>query len=312
MVGTVNHPSARYGRRGDSMMAHVTPGEQIVPKQVLDKNPDLVMHIAHAIRNQGADPKKYKVGQNMSINPETGHPEFGFFSHGIGRILKAIAPIAVGAINPIAGAAVGAGLGASGGGGILGGLTGAASGYFGGNVLSGAGDAISAGGGLSNIITGAENGLTNSASSLGSLLGVGGSTISGAGNLLQAASLASSIGSPKTSQPSAAGPGTAAPAAYKPVLPDAMAMPSSLNQMSAYSPEQVRSALATQGVNGGLGKDEQSYYTNLLQRSLIGPGNQVNTSNPNFLMPIESQYYSQKGLNTSDPNQFLSGLSTLS
>ncbi len=318
MVGYTNH-IAKQGRRGDTMVAHVTKGETIVPKPVLDKNPDLVMHIAHAIRNAGANPDHYTVGKDMSINPDTGHPEFGFFNSLFkNKIFRTVAPIVLGAINPALGAAAGGIMGASNGGGIMGGLTGAAGGYFGGSALSGGISGLSTAplsgigpvgqGGISGFLSGASGGASNAASALGGALGIGGSTMGGASKFLQAASLASSIGSPKTSQPSAAGPGTAAPAAYKPVMPGAMNMPSSLNQMSAYSPEQMRSALATQGINGGLGKDEQSYYTNLLQRSLIGPGNKVNTSNPNFLMPIESQYFSQRGLNTSDPTQFLSGL----
>src|SRR5690242_11858556 len=122
MAGTSHHPIASYGRRGDTMVAHVTPGEQIVPEPVLRANPQLARIIAQAIKEAGADPKKYKVGSEMSINPETGHPEFGFFSHGIGKILKAVAPAVVGAFNPALGAAVGAGLGYSSGGGVMGGL----------------------------------------------------------------------------------------------------------------------------------------------------------------------------------------------
>jgi hypothetical protein len=91
--------------------------------------------------------------------------------------------------------------------------------------------------------------------------------------------------------------------------PTELGLPGSLNELSAFSPEQQRSALATRGVNQGLGSDEDSYYKNLIQRSLIGDGNKVDKSNPNFLMPIESQYFSQKGLNTSDIMKFLQGLS---
>jgi hypothetical protein len=98
-------------------------------------------------------------------------------------------------------------------------------------------------------------------------------------------------------------------APFKPVRPGEVNRPQSLNELAAFSPEQARSSLATQGLNQGLGAEEDSYYRNLLQRSLIGEGNKVDTSNPNFLMPIESQYFSQQGKNTSDIMEFLRGIS---
>lgn len=98
-------------------------------------------------------------------------------------------------------------------------------------------------------------------------------------------------------------------APFKPVRPGEVARPSSLNEMAAFSPEQARSSLATQGLNQGLGAEEDAYYRNLLQRSLIGEGNKVNASPNSFLMPIESQYFSQRGINTSDPMEFLRGIS---
>ena len=65
------------GRNGDTRMAHVAPGEMVVPRQVMQNNPQMARGIASAIRSEGADPKRYMVGtpQN-SINPNTGQPEF--------------------------------------------------------------------------------------------------------------------------------------------------------------------------------------------------------------------------------------------
>jgi hypothetical protein len=65
------------GRNGDTRMAHVAPGEMVVPRQVMQNNPQMARGIASAIRSEGADPRRYMVGtpQN-SINPNTGQPEF--------------------------------------------------------------------------------------------------------------------------------------------------------------------------------------------------------------------------------------------
>lgn len=95
--------------------------------------------------------------------------------------------------------------------------------------------------------------------------------------------------------------------AFNPTRPDALARPSSLSDYSSFTPEQERSALATKGINQGLGKDEDSYYKNLIQRSLIGDNNQP-APDTNSLLPIESQYFSQGGMNTSGIMDFLKQL----
>ena len=68
---------ARYGRGGDTRMAHVAPGEMVVPRQVLQENPQVARGLGRAFRDVGADPLRYVVGSsNNSINPVTGKPEF--------------------------------------------------------------------------------------------------------------------------------------------------------------------------------------------------------------------------------------------
>ena len=63
---------ARMGRYGDTRMAHVTPGEKIVPTNVLRNRPDLAQGINSALMSQGMDPRRYTVGaQNNSNNPNT-------------------------------------------------------------------------------------------------------------------------------------------------------------------------------------------------------------------------------------------------
>lgn len=135
--------------------------------------------------------------------------------------------------------------------------------------------------------------------SVGSVLGPIasiGSAISGAQGLL---------GGNRQKAPAAPKPAQAAP--FNPTRPDAMSRPGSLSGFDSFTPEQERSSLATRGINQGLGRDEDSYYRNLIQRSLIGEGNQV-APNTNSLLPIESQYFSQQGMNTSGIMDFLKQL----
>jgi len=251
---TVNSNLSQYGRYGDTMMAHVAPGERIVPADVLDDNPDLAEAIAIAIKRAGADPDRYVVGSgNQSINPDTGSPEF-FFKK-VFKAIKKFAPVAAIAapfLLPGVGAAVG------------GGLLGSASKVLG--VVNGAKGLF--GGGEEK-----SNGVTNIYNQQGQQ--------------------------------------EVAPAqaeAFTPSRPDAMSRPGSLSELSSFAPEQERSALATRGINQGLGSEEDAYYRNLLQRSLIGDSNQVQANNDQFLMPIESQYFSKRGQNTSDVMKFLQGI----
>ena len=68
---------ARMGRYGDTQMAHVAPGEKIVPTNVLNNRPDLARGINSALMSEGMDPRRYTVGtQSNSNNPNTGLPEF--------------------------------------------------------------------------------------------------------------------------------------------------------------------------------------------------------------------------------------------
>ena len=68
---------ARYGRNGDTMMAHVAPGEMVVPQDVLQSNPQVARGLGVAFRDSGMDPLRYTVGSGYnSINPVTGEPEF--------------------------------------------------------------------------------------------------------------------------------------------------------------------------------------------------------------------------------------------
>jgi hypothetical protein len=309
---------AKYGNFEDTMMAHVAPGEQIVPKPVLDANPQLALAIVRAIRQSGVDPEQFRVGSDMDINPYTGHPEFGFFKK-LFKVAKAVAPIAVGfipGVGPIASAAMGAGIGALGGGGIKGAITGGLSGYGGSGLASGlraAGSLPTAGvigpqsgtifGGVSNVLKGSPGAFGALTSGIS-----GGGLLDNASKIMQAMSVIApqkqSIANQRIGDPS-----TPAVKDFTPKKQEAMSRPASLNEFAGFSPEQERSALATKGINSGLGAEENAYYINLLNRTMIGDGGEVNRSSQDFLMPIESQYFSRRGKNTSDIIKFLQGIS---
>jgi len=110
----------RMGRFGDTRMAHVSPGEMVVPKEILDKRPNLQRGIMGAIAQEGMDPRRYRVGtpQN-SINPMTGQPEY----FNLKKLLKFAAPFVLG---PAIGSMLGSFGGATAMGGALRGALGAA------------------------------------------------------------------------------------------------------------------------------------------------------------------------------------------
>ena len=113
---------ARMGREGDNFVVHASEKEVMVPKEVAEKNPELVGQIKQAIAAEGADPEAYVVGSDRnSINPYTGQREFFLkkIVKGIKKVFKkaakVILPVALNVIFPgmgtIASAAIGAGIG---------------------------------------------------------------------------------------------------------------------------------------------------------------------------------------------------------
>lgn len=94
---------ADQGRGTDSMIAHVTPGETLIPPEVLDRFPELEAAIAAAFQNMGGDHREFRVGSDQQkINPLTGQPEF----FGLGKIFKGIKKIVKKVMsNPITAAA---------------------------------------------------------------------------------------------------------------------------------------------------------------------------------------------------------------
>jgi hypothetical protein len=121
---------ASYGRYGDDKLVHAETGELIVPKALIEDNPQLRDSIFNHLRNMGIeDPERYVVGSDAnSINPDTGLPEFFLKKifkkvkkavkkvvKSVKKVVKKVAPIVlpiVGSmfLGPIYGAAFGSGI----------------------------------------------------------------------------------------------------------------------------------------------------------------------------------------------------------
>lgn len=113
---------AQMGRGGDNFVVHASEREMMVPREVVEKNPELRQQIMQSIAAEGADPNAYIVGNDAnSINPMTGQREFFLkkLVRGIKNVVKKIAPIVLPvALNflfpgmgTIAAGAIGSGIG---------------------------------------------------------------------------------------------------------------------------------------------------------------------------------------------------------
>ena len=87
---------AQMGRGGDNFIVHASEREMLVPREVVENNPQLRQQIMQGIAAEGADPNAYVVGnQANSINPMTGQREFFLkkLVSGIKNVVKKVAPI---------------------------------------------------------------------------------------------------------------------------------------------------------------------------------------------------------------------------
>ena len=115
-LSDVSQLAAAQGRGGDTTIAHLTPGEVVLPVQAM-QDPAFEEVVERRLNEIGVDPEQYVVGAGIaSLNPMTGLEEFGFFKK-VGKFLKkaakVVAPIAM--LVPGVGTAVGAALGGIGG-----------------------------------------------------------------------------------------------------------------------------------------------------------------------------------------------------
>ena len=85
---------AGLGRFGDDVIVHAQTGELVIPKKILDDNPEIKEAVFQQLMAQGVeDPEQYVVGSSSaSINPETGLAEYGFFK----SIRRAVSKVAKG------------------------------------------------------------------------------------------------------------------------------------------------------------------------------------------------------------------------
>lgn len=126
--------AAGQGRGGDSMVAHMTPGEIAVPPQI--QTPDVLTALNRAFASAGANPTSFQAGNpDQKVNPATGMPEFGFFDVALPLALGAAGSMFLGP-EVLAPFLVDAGVGASTAG-ILGGALGGGLGSFAGNAITG-------------------------------------------------------------------------------------------------------------------------------------------------------------------------------
>ena len=70
---------AAAGRGGDNMLAHLTPGEVVLPLGMMD-DPDFERAVENRFNQLDLNPEEYVAGLGIaSLNPVTGLEEFGFF-----------------------------------------------------------------------------------------------------------------------------------------------------------------------------------------------------------------------------------------
>ena len=279
---------ASMGRKGDQLMAHVTPGDVVIPRDIVLENPEFLTKLKKAMQDMGGDYRTHIAGSGYEeYNPATGAPEFGFFSKAFKAVKKAVTKPLASRISPIvpvqqiaqtAGPVLGGPLGAVAGG-MIGGPAGAAIGGMLGSQLGGALGGAQGGGGYS---TPAQSAPTEAA------------PLPQTDTDEELRSLAQR---------------------FQAKRPDEYGRPADLfsrqvggQEFGTLDPQQQRSYLATQGAfGGGLGGEEKDYYMNLLQRDLINEQGQMGDINQQ-LLPIERTYLQRAGLPTDDTLGFFQAL----
>ena len=112
---------AAQGRGEDTTLAHLRPGEVILPPEMFD-DATFEQAVEARFEDLDLDPERYVVGLGIaSLNPSTGLEEFGWFKKtfkSLKKVVKKVAPVAM--FIPGIGTALGAALGG------IGGLAGAA------------------------------------------------------------------------------------------------------------------------------------------------------------------------------------------
>lgn len=188
---------AKHGRYGDTEMAHVTPGEMVLPHSI--QTPRVMQTVASEFQRQGVPADRYVVQSTKnSKNPDTGKGEYFLKS-----IIKTAAPIVGGMVGGPAGAAVGSAIAGGIGGGAL-----AAGGAAGGAMAGG---------------TGGGSNLPQPVQFLAQTGGAGQSEIAKVGSITQEGQIAPEKPQPQTApgamqqMPQANTPLTAVPPSFNPM-----------------------------------------------------------------------------------------------
>ena len=139
---------AAAGRGPDTTLAHLTPGEVVLPPEMMESE-QFETAVENRFRELDLNPEQYVVGMGIaSLNPQTGLEEFGFFKKlgkSIKKLAKKIAPVAgplanfIPGVGPIVAGAIGAATNVVGGKGLKGAISGALGGYGTGKLIGGIG-----------------------------------------------------------------------------------------------------------------------------------------------------------------------------
>ena len=102
------------GRFGDSIIAHLTPGEITIPIQL--QSPAVLKAIREEFKRVGVSPAQFVAGSHKgSRNPQTGAQEFSLLGGMLPTILGVVGGAAGPVVAPGVGTAIGAGLGSAAG-----------------------------------------------------------------------------------------------------------------------------------------------------------------------------------------------------
>ena len=190
---------AMKGRFGDTILAHLTPGEITIPVQL--QSPAVLNAIRNEFKKVGVSPAKFVAGSPVgSHNPATGAQEFSWLP----ALMSVLGGVGGSLVAPGVGTAIGAGLGGAAGEGLSGGNftqsleTGLASGA--GSYL-----APAIGSKLGSLWGGAGSGLAGGAAT-GATMGAGSAALTG-GNPVQGAAQGAATGGLGAAVAPAATPG---------------------------------------------------------------------------------------------------------